>query len=115
MVWGGIRFHCRTHLVRIASALNSQRYISEVLEPVLHPYIQYLPLALFKQENARPHVARNVKGFFFIHQIELLFRPAYYPDLSPIENVWSMLAQRLARDTSPTATSNKLWQYAETT
>ncbi|GFX62633.1 hypothetical protein TNCV_4867931 [Trichonephila clavipes] len=33
MVWGGIGFHCRTLIVRIAGALNSQRYISEELEP----------------------------------------------------------------------------------
>ncbi|GFV96734.1 transposable element Tcb1 transposase [Trichonephila clavipes] len=32
MVWGGIGYHSRTPLVRIAGTLNSQRYISEVLE-----------------------------------------------------------------------------------
>ncbi|GFV04093.1 transposable element Tcb1 transposase [Trichonephila clavipes] len=35
MVWGGIGYHSRTPLVRIASTLNSQHYISEVLEPVI--------------------------------------------------------------------------------
>ncbi|GFV30432.1 transposable element Tcb1 transposase [Trichonephila clavipes] len=30
MVWGGIGYQSRTPLVRIASTLNSQRYISEV-------------------------------------------------------------------------------------
>ncbi|GFV70399.1 transposable element Tcb1 transposase [Trichonephila clavipes] len=30
MVWGGIRYHSRTPLVRIAGTLNSQRYISEI-------------------------------------------------------------------------------------
>ncbi|GFU58912.1 uncharacterized protein TNCV_2798631 [Trichonephila clavipes] len=34
MVWGGIGYHSRTPLVRIAGTLNSLRYISEVLEPV---------------------------------------------------------------------------------
>ncbi|GFW31656.1 transposable element Tcb1 transposase [Trichonephila clavipes] len=47
------------------------------------------------QDNARPHLARNVQGFFFIHQIELLPRPACSLDILPFENVWSMLAQRL--------------------
>ncbi|KFM62380.1 Transposable element Tcb1 transposase, partial [Stegodyphus mimosarum] len=37
MVWGGIGYHCRTRLVRIAGTLNSQRCISEVLEPVVLP------------------------------------------------------------------------------
>ena len=37
MVWGGIGYHSRTPPVRIAGTLNSQRYISEVLEPVVPP------------------------------------------------------------------------------
>ncbi|GFV83020.1 transposable element Tcb1 transposase [Trichonephila clavipes] len=57
MVWGGIGYHSRTPLVRIAGTLNSQRYISEVLEPVVLPYLQGLATAIFKQDNARPHVA----------------------------------------------------------
>ncbi|UYV68119.1 hypothetical protein LAZ67_5003107 [Cordylochernes scorpioides] len=61
LVWGGIGYHSRTPLVRIAGTLGSQRYISEVLEPVVLPYLQGLPTALFQQENARPHVARIVQ------------------------------------------------------
>ncbi|GFY32927.1 transposable element Tcb1 transposase [Trichonephila clavipes] len=113
MVWGVIGFHCRTPLVRIAGTLNSQRYISEVLEPVVLPYIQCLPSAIFQQDNARPHVARNVQEFFFTYQIEVLLWLAFSPDLSPIENVWSMLAQRLAQVTPPTATPDQLWQYVK--
>ncbi|GFV28418.1 alpha-soluble NSF attachment protein [Trichonephila clavipes] len=30
IVWGGIGYHSRASLVRIAGTLNSQRYISEV-------------------------------------------------------------------------------------
>ncbi|GFV35433.1 transposable element Tcb1 transposase [Trichonephila clavipes] len=37
MVWGGIGYHSRTLLILIAGTLNSQRYISEVLEPVVLP------------------------------------------------------------------------------
>ncbi|GFU40677.1 transposable element Tcb1 transposase [Trichonephila clavipes] len=52
MVWGGIEYHSRTPLVRIAGTLNSQSYISEVLEPVVLPYLQGLPTAIFQQDNA---------------------------------------------------------------
>ncbi|GFX64101.1 transposable element Tcb1 transposase [Trichonephila clavipes] len=72
MVWGGIGYHSRTPLVRIAGTLNSQRYISKVLEPVVLPYLQGLATAIFQQDNARPHVARIVQRFFVNHQIELL-------------------------------------------
>ncbi|GFT26861.1 transposable element Tcb1 transposase [Trichonephila clavipes] len=52
MVWVGIGYHSRTPLVRIAGTLNSQRYISEVLEPVVLPYLQGLATATFQQANA---------------------------------------------------------------
>ncbi|GFW56375.1 transposable element Tcb1 transposase [Trichonephila clavipes] len=71
IVWSDIGLQCRTRLRRIASTLNSQRYISE---------IELLPCS---------------------------------PDLSPIRNVWSMLAKRLARGTPPAATPDQLWQYVE--
>ncbi|GFU27724.1 transposable element Tcb1 transposase [Trichonephila clavipes] len=48
MVWGGIGYHSRILLVRIAGTLNSQRYISEVLEPVVLPYLQGLATAIFQ-------------------------------------------------------------------
>ncbi|GFU86022.1 transposable element Tcb1 transposase [Trichonephila clavipes] len=60
MVWGGIGYYSRILLVRIASTLNNQRYISEVLEPVVIPYLQGLATAILQQDNARPHVARIV-------------------------------------------------------
>ncbi|GFU47767.1 transposable element Tcb1 transposase [Trichonephila clavipes] len=84
MVCGGIVYHCRSPLVHIAVTLNSQRYISEVLEPVFLPYLQGLATAIFKQDNAQPHVTRIVQRFFVNHQIELLPWPARSQDLSPI-------------------------------
>ncbi|GFS90103.1 transposable element Tcb1 transposase [Trichonephila clavipes] len=94
------------------NTLDIERYVSEV-EPVALPYIQRLPSAILQQDNARPHIARNVQEFFFTHQIESLPWPACSSDLSPIKNVWSMLAQRLNRDTPPATAPDQLWQYVE--
>ncbi|GFX43343.1 transposable element Tcb1 transposase [Trichonephila clavipes] len=87
IVWGGIGYHSCTPLVRIAGTLNSKRYISNVLEPVVLIYLQGLAKAIFQQDNARPHVARIVQRFFVNHHIELLPWPALSPDLLPIENM----------------------------
>ncbi|GFW32361.1 transposable element Tcb1 transposase [Trichonephila clavipes] len=113
MVWGGIGYHFRTPLVRIYGTLNSQLYISEVLEPVVLPYRQGLVNAIFQQDNARLHLARIVQRFFVNHQIELLPWPARFPDLSPIENMWSIITQRLTQVTPPAATPDQLWQSVE--
>ncbi|GFV22738.1 transposable element Tcb1 transposase [Trichonephila clavipes] len=115
MVWGGIGYHSRTPLVRIAGTLNSQRYIYEVLEPVVLPYLQGLATAIFQQDDARPHVARIVQRFFVNHHIELLPWSASSPDLSPIEDMLSMVAQRLTQLTHPAATPHQLWQRVEAT
>ncbi|GFW70730.1 transposable element Tcb1 transposase [Trichonephila clavipes] len=93
VVWGGIGYHSRVPLVRIAGTLNSQYYISEVLESVFLPCLQGLATAIFQQDNARPHVARIVQRFFVNHQIELLPWLANSPDLSPIGNMRFMDAQ----------------------
>ncbi|GFW37478.1 transposable element Tcb2 transposase [Trichonephila clavipes] len=108
MVWGGIGYHSRTPLVRIAGSLNSQRFISEVLEPVVHPYLQGLAPVISRQDNAWPHVSHIVQKFFVNHQIEILLWPARSPDLSPIENMWSMVAQRLTQITPQAATPDQL-------
>ncbi|GFW88956.1 transposable element Tcb1 transposase [Trichonephila clavipes] len=112
MVWGSIGYHSLT-LVRIAGTLKSQRYISEVLEPVVLPYLQGLATAIFQQDSARPHLEHIVQRIFVNHQIELLPWPARSPDLSPIENIWSMIAQRFTQITPPAATPDHLWQRVE--
>ncbi|GFU23724.1 transposable element Tcb1 transposase [Trichonephila clavipes] len=84
MVWGDIGNHSRTPLVRSAGTLNSQRYIYEVLEPVVLPYLQGFVTAIFQQDNARSHVSRIVQKFFVNDHIELLPWPARSPDLSLI-------------------------------
>ncbi|GFV21265.1 transposable element Tcb1 transposase [Trichonephila clavipes] len=112
MVWGGIGYHSRTPLVRIVGTLNSQHYICDMLEPVVLPYLQGLATAIFQQDNVRPHGARIVQRFF-VNQIELLPRLARSPDLSPLESMGSVVAQRLAQITPPAATPNQLWQLLE--
>ncbi|GFT19319.1 transposable element Tcb1 transposase [Trichonephila clavipes] len=52
MVWGGIGLYSRTPLVRIAGTLNSQRFISKLLEPVVLSYLPGLVTAIFQQDNA---------------------------------------------------------------
>ncbi|GFT88757.1 transposable element Tcb1 transposase [Trichonephila clavipes] len=77
------------------------------------PGIMGLATAIFQLDNPRPHVARIVQMPFVHHLIELLPSPARSPDLSSIENMWSIVAQRLTQITPIAATSDQLWQRVE--
>ncbi|UYV80897.1 hypothetical protein LAZ67_19002125 [Cordylochernes scorpioides] len=79
MVWGAISFDSRTPLVVIPGTLTAQRYVDDILWPVLLPFLSHHPGLTFQQDNARPHTAR----------------PARSPDLSPIEHIWDVMGRRL--------------------
>ncbi|UYV77479.1 hypothetical protein LAZ67_15001180 [Cordylochernes scorpioides] len=51
---------------------------------------------MFQQDNARTHVAGIVRTFLHADNVRLLPWSARPPDLSPIENVWSMVSEQLA-------------------
>ena len=53
---------------------------------------------IFQQDNARPHVGPEARRWFRSHQVELLPNwPPRSPDLSPIENVWSIIQGEVDR------------------
>ncbi|GFW37780.1 hypothetical protein TNCV_4629851 [Trichonephila clavipes] len=74
---------------------------------LLDTHLGHLLFAL-TQDNARAHVAGNVQTFLDTENFQLLPWSARSPDLSPIENVWSMLVERLVRHNTPITTVEEL-------
>ncbi|UYV63737.1 Transposase [Cordylochernes scorpioides] len=93
MVWGTIAYDSRSPLLRIQGTMTAQRYVDDVLRPVTLPYLQGVPNALYQQDNARPHTARISQQA--LQDVQMLPRPPYSPDLSPIEHVWDIIGRRL--------------------
>ncbi|GFX84827.1 transposable element Tc1 transposase [Trichonephila clavipes] len=105
-----VRRHRGERMLNSCTATLVLHRLRGVRATVVLPYLQGLTTAIFQQDNARPYMARIVQRFFVNHQIELLPWPARSPDLSPIETMWSMVAQRLTQITPPAATPDQLWQ-----
>ena len=94
MMWGGISYGYRTSG---NSNLNAQRYIDQILRPVLVPFLQAHPVvSTFQQDNACHHTAQLTTAYMQQNNIRLLPWPAVSPDLSPIEQLWDQLGQRVA-------------------
>ncbi|CAH1969158.1 unnamed protein product [Acanthoscelides obtectus] len=108
MVWGAIAYGSRSPLIFIRGNMNAQRYIHEVLEPHLLPYLDSLAYPTFQLDNARPHVARVTIDFFQHNDVTLLPWPPRSPDLCPIEHVWDMMGRRLLNLQHPPQTLEAL-------
>ncbi|GFU45385.1 transposable element Tc1 transposase [Trichonephila clavipes] len=101
MVWSAISHHGRSNLLQTEGNLNSNRYVREVLQPEVIPFLQDIPGAIFQQNNARPHVAKTARDFCSAQHMQLLPSSAYSPDMSPIEHVWDLVDRRITRDSRP--------------
>ncbi|GFV03260.1 transposable element Tcb1 transposase [Trichonephila clavipes] len=107
MLWGGIGYHSHTLLVRLADTLNSQHYISEVLEPVVLHYLQGSATAIFQQDNARPHGVRIVQMSFVNRQIELL--PGSFADIKHVVHGCSTIDPNYT-PSCPTRSTSATWR-----
>ncbi|GFW87758.1 transposable element Tc1 transposase [Trichonephila clavipes] len=88
--------------------LNVNRYVREVLQPEVVPFLQGILGAIFQEDNARPHVANTVRDFCSARHMKLLPWPSYPPDMSPIEHVWDLVGRRRARDACTVASKEEL-------
>ena len=69
-----------------------QRYLDEILGPIVVPIIRRHHL-MFQHDKAQTHVARICTQFLEAESGPVLPWPAYSPDMSPIAHVWDALDQ----------------------
>ena len=96
MVWGGISWFHKTSLVVVERTLTARRYIDEILEPTVIPFLHgNADVTHYQQDNARPHSARITTAFLGDQNVNVLPWPAFSPDLSPIEHLWDQIGRRV--------------------
>ena len=108
MVWGGgrISYNLQSHLVFLQGKINSARYIAQVVNPVLLPFVQQEGFVLFLQYTTHPHMAAVTQCA--IHGLQLLSWTARTPGLSPIEHIWNMMKRELTLSSEPATTISEL-------
>ena len=111
MVWGCISAQGMGNLHICEGTINAERYI-QVLEQHMLPSKQRLfhgRPCLFQQDNAKPHSARVTTAWLRSKRVQVLDWPACSPDLSPIENVWSIMKRKIQQWRPRTVEQLKLY------
>jgi transposase len=121
MVWGGMTARGLTslHFVPNGIRLNSQYYITNILEQVVKPAFERQSdngsvmqrklfvdndLGIFQQDGARCHTSAATTKWLddnLPSHIKPKEWPPNSPDLSPIENLWSILSLSVYKDPEP--------------
>ena len=77
--------------------MTARRYVDEVLQPVLVPFMAGRCGMVFQQDNARAHSAHLTQDFLYRNNIVTMDWPALIPDLNPIEHLWVEIECRIHR------------------
>ncbi|GFV20856.1 transposable element Tcb1 transposase [Trichonephila clavipes] len=94
MVWGAIAYDSRSALIVMRGTLTGQRYVDDILQPHVGPFLNGLQGAIFHQDNARLHTVRVSQ--IFLRHFQTLPWPARSPDLSPVEPVRDQLNRQMS-------------------
>ncbi|GFU34755.1 transposable element Tcb2 transposase [Trichonephila clavipes] len=78
--------------------MTAQRYVHDILKLHALSLLQWLPGAIFQQDNARSHTARLSQDC--LYNVTTLPWPARSPYMSAIEHIWDHLGQRVGHPTS---------------
>ena len=117
MVWGCFTWSKLGPLIRLDGRVNSQRYIEEVLQNALIPFMRSLrprkAVYIFQQDNAPIHKSQLTCEFLRSSNINVLDWPGQSPDLNPIEHLWDELGRCVRKRIPPPKNETELMAYLQ--
>ena len=106
MFWGCITYDKMGPFIEIRGNLNSQDYISQILETFRGFWRKFQrknKTGVFMQDNAPCHTSKLVEKWFGSNKVRKILWPQS-PDQNPIETVWDMLLRAIRnRKKQPTS------------
>jgi transposase len=96
-LWGCICADGLGHAELYEGTLDAARYQSILALNLVKSAHTFWPQGQwwYQQDNASPHTAGTSRAWFHNHGVDLIDFPPWSSDLSPIENLWNDLKQRV--------------------
>lgn len=105
MVWSYITSRGLGPIVVVDGMMNQDKYIETIeqhLLPTSRLHFRRTERWIFQQDSAPCHVSKKAKKYFQDKGILLLDWPGNSPDFNPIENVWTVLKEEVAKKSPKT-------------
>jgi hypothetical protein len=111
MTWGAISAEKGLVIVRIEEKIDGPTYC-EMLESCFFDSADVVlpPNFLFQQDNASAHVCRHTMAFLESREISVFSWPPQSPDLSPIEDIWGIVSEKVYKHGKTYQTKDDLWK-----
>lgn len=118
-VWGCFSAHGVGPICKIDGNMNKEMYL-KILKTHVAETVDFMPYPdeeiVFQHDNDPKHTAKVVKNWLGEQSFTVMDHPPQSPDVNPIENLWSYLKVRLAKDfDSPPSNLNALWERVQQT
>ncbi|KAL4470167.1 hypothetical protein ABPG72_009092 [Tetrahymena utriculariae] len=97
MIWGAVHREGALAFRIIEGSLDSKQYLS-IITDFFNDEAKKVDYSSFMQDNARPHISKQVLQYFDQNNISLLEWASQSPDINPIEKVWSLLKHKINKN-----------------
>ena len=100
MLWSCFSFKGVGPIIEFTKTPKSKDYVSMLQQnwdKIINKCAQNMDFS-WQQDNAPIHTSKEAKDFFKSKNIKVIDWPPYSPDLNPIQNLWSIVKQKLYND-----------------